>query len=464
MVTKNNLMRSILSIIALFSCCTLAAQEYIPTYGREPMRGELLVYPSAREAAEADGSDNKYFKHLNEWTQKGNSFTTDFTVPFAWANRQVLFRLGWASADYEIRVNGEAVAYNSDCNAPAEFNLTRHAKEGRNTLEVILSSPSKVERLESWKNDASPAIGAAWVMSQPTLRIRDILTKTWRSTEEGDNVMAEVGLVVKSEALNPRTSRVHYELLSPAGKTSATGYKDIKLNMRGEDTLRFLARIPDSLLWSPEKTTRFTLRVKTQHEGRYMEYIEVPLGFRTVEVQNGQLAVNGTPVTLRTREVPAHASADEIAALRGQGYNTLKLLPGPVSPTLYGTCDTLGMYVIVQAPIDTRSSGESRRIGVNPSNARLLAATGVDALPCLETASVGNRFFAGHAIGQRHQPLRKLPGHEEVRRPAAVHLSRCRRRVEQRQTGDAINPKWLCDNAKSFYCKKSGFFCRIFLQ
>lgn len=117
-------------------------------------------------------------------------------------------------------------------------------------------------------------------MSQPTLRIRDILTKTWRSTEEGDNVMAEVGLVVKSEALNPRTSRVHYELLSPAGKTSATGYKDIKLNMRGEDTLRFLARIPDSLLWSPEKTTRFTLRVKTQHEGRYMEYIEVPLGFR----------------------------------------------------------------------------------------------------------------------------------------------------------------------------------------
>ena len=82
----------------------------------------------------------------------------------------------------------------------------------------------------------------------------------------------------QERSLNPRTSRVHYELLSPAGKTSATGYKDIKLNMRGEDTLRFLARIPDSLLWSPEKTTRFTLRVKTQHEGRYMEYIEVPLG------------------------------------------------------------------------------------------------------------------------------------------------------------------------------------------
>lgn len=100
-----------------FSCCTLAAQEYIPTCGREPMRGELLVYPTAREAAEADGSDNKYFTRLTEWTQKGNSFTTDFTVPFAWANRQVLLRIGWASADYEIRINGGTVAYNSDCNA-----------------------------------------------------------------------------------------------------------------------------------------------------------------------------------------------------------------------------------------------------------------------------------------------------------------------------------------------------------
>ena len=369
MVTKNNLMRSILSIIALFSCCTLAAQEYIPTYGRELPRGEVIAYPTAQEAAAASAGDTRYFTRLADWTQKDNVFSTEFTVPFAWANRQVFFHLGWASADYEVRVNGKTVAYDSDCSTPAEFNLTRHAKEGRNTLEVILSSPSKVERLESWKNDASPAIGAAWVMSQPTLRVRDVLTKSWRSSEENDKVMAEIALVVKTESLNPRTSRIHYELLTPAGSNAAIGYKDVTLDMRREDTVRFLARIPDSMLWNPGRPTQYTLRVKTQHEGRYMEYIEVPLGFRTVEVQNGQLAVNGTPVTLRTREVPAHASADEIAALRGQGYNTLKLLPGPVSPTLYGTCDTLGMYVIVQAPIDTRSSGESRRIGGNPSNA-----------------------------------------------------------------------------------------------
>ena len=306
-------MRSILSIIALFSCCTLAAQEYIPTYGRELPRGEVIAYPTAQEAAAASAGDTRYFTRLADWTQKDNVFSTEFTVPFAWANRQVFFHLGWASADYEVRVNGKAVAYDSDCSAPAEFNLTRHAQEGRNTLEIVVSAPSQVARLESWKSDPAPAIGPAWVMSQPTLRVRDVLTKSWRSSEENDKVMAEIALVVKTESLNPRTSRIHYELLTPAGSNAAIGYKDVTLDMRREDTVRFLARIPDSMLWNPGRPTQYTLRVKTQHEGRYMEYIELPLGFRTVELRNGQLAVNGNPVALRTREVPPQFPAEAVS-------------------------------------------------------------------------------------------------------------------------------------------------------
>ena len=107
-------MRSILSIITLFSCCTLAAQEYIPTYGRELPRGEVIAYPTAQEAAAASAGDTRYFTRLADWTQKDNVFSTEFTVPFAWANRQVFFHLGWASADYEVRVNGKTVAYDSD--------------------------------------------------------------------------------------------------------------------------------------------------------------------------------------------------------------------------------------------------------------------------------------------------------------------------------------------------------------
>lgn len=361
-------MRSIIPIIALFSLCGAVAQEYAPTCGRELPRGELLAYPTAQEATAADGGDNRYFTRLTEWTRDGSVFSTPFTVPFAWANRQVLFYLEWASADYEIRVNGRTVARNADANAPAEFNLTRSVHEGRNTIEIVLSAPSAVAPLESWKEAPAPAIGPAWVMSQPTMRIRDVVVKTWRGNDADSTAMAEVGIVVKSDALNPRTSRIWYELLTPTGETAATGHADLTLDMRREDTVRLLARIPDNLLWSPELPTQYTLRLKTQHEGRYTEYQEHRLGFRTVELKEGTLHVNGRPVRLRVREVPAAIDRNQIAALREAGYNTLKLLPGPVSPALYDICDVQGMYVIAQAPVDTRRSGESRRKGGNPSN------------------------------------------------------------------------------------------------
>lgn len=113
------------------------------------------------------------------------------------------------------------------------------------------------------------------------------------------------------------------------------------------------------MLWSADLPTQYTLRLKTQHEGRYVEYLELLPGFRSVEMHDGRMSVNGQPVTLRVREVPASITENEIAALREQGYNTLKLLPGPVPESLLDFCDMQGLYVIAQAPIDTRRSGDS---------------------------------------------------------------------------------------------------------
>lgn len=361
-------MRTILSTIALFSLCGLCAQEYIPTSGRELPRGELLAYPSAEAAEAADGGNNRYFTRLTEWTldETGCVFTTNFTVPFAWANRQTLLHVGQSTGDYEVVVNDRQAAYVADGNSPAEFNITKLTHEGRNQVEIRVKQPSPTAVLESWKENPAPMLGGIWLQSQPTMRIRDIVTRT-RVGENGF-ATAEVALVVKSEALNPRTSRIHYELVAPTGENAAAGFKDLTLEMRKEDTVRFLARIPANMLWTPELPTQYTLRLKTQHEGRYVEFEELRIGFREVAVQEGRLLLNGVPTELRVREVPGSLEENEIATLREQGYNTFRLLPGPVSESFLNSCDGQGICVIVQAPIDTRRSGDSRRQGGNPTN------------------------------------------------------------------------------------------------
>lgn len=358
-------MRTIFSIIALFSLCALQAQAPEASYGKEPARGKVLSYPTEELATAAGEEDNRYLSRIGSWEKEQNGFSTPFTVPFAWANRQVILHIASVSDDYEVVVNEKKVAYNANGNLPAEFNITRYVNEGRNTLQIVTPVSGKLARIESWKTAAQPTIGEAWLMSQPTLRIRDVLVKTWQSDS---TVVAEIGVIARSSALNPRSSRIHYRLLDPSGRQTAAGHKDMTLDMRREDTLRVLVSIPTNLLWSAELPTQYTLRLQTQHEGRYAEYLEFRLGFRTFENNKGKISINGQPVTLHAREVSPQITEDEIARLREQGYNTLKLLPGIVPQKLYDICDQMGVYVIAQAPIDSRSSGLSRKVGGNPTN------------------------------------------------------------------------------------------------
>lgn len=346
---------------------TLRAQQYTPSCGRELPRGRMTVTSVPFDSDEPD-TPNRYVGHIDEWTQDDNRFTARFTVPFAWVNRQVFLHVGHASADYEVRVNGRRVAYANNGSSPVDFNLTKAVQEGANTLEIILSEPSATAAMESWREAAAPSFGDVWLVSQPTMYIRDVLVKSWQPNAGDDFLMAEVGIVVKTASLNPRASRVHYELLAPDGRSVLKGHDDMTLDMRREDTLRFLARIPDTLQWSAARPLRWTLRLTTQHEGRYDEYLEFRTGFRTVGTADGRMLLNGKPVMLRGHEVGPGISAEEIAGLRSQGYNMLHLLPGPVPEAFYDMCDSLGVYVIATAPVDTHKSGSSRRRGGNLSN------------------------------------------------------------------------------------------------
>lgn len=361
-------MRTLLTTLTLLLLGgTIRAQRYTPSYGRELPRGRVVATSVPFHAAGSE-EHNRYVSSIDEWTQDDNHFTARFTVPFAWNNRQVFLHVGHATADYEVRVNGRTVAYDNNGSSPAEYNITKAVKEGANTLEIVLSEPSSTALLESWRDAPAPSFGDVRLMSQPTMYVRDVLVKSWRPNAGDDFLMAEVGIVVKTASLNPRTSRIHYELLAPDGASVVTGRGDLTLDMRREDTLRFIVRVPDTLQWNAARPDRWTLRLKTQHEGRYGEYLEFRPGFRTAEVENGRLLLNGKPATLRVREVRSDIGAEEIAALRAQGCNTLRLLPGEVPEPFYAMCDSLGIHVIATAPVDTRKSGASRRRGGNLSN------------------------------------------------------------------------------------------------
>lgn len=329
--------------------------------GRELPRTRVVPYPSEQEArkaamgvatasgakgAAASGASalpSRYFQPLAEWTKTAMDggatvFSTKFKVPFEWADRRPFLHVGSASNGYIIKVNGQEVGRNNSHATAAEFDLLSTSKEGVNTLEITVSGGEIKPLNEPAK---APALGEIYVIAQPRVRIRDYTISPLPDA-------VELGVIVKSHLLNPKTVRVYYSLQNPDGSAGPYGHRDANFEMKLEDTVRFFVPLPTPRLWSHETPHLYTLNLKLQHEGRFTEYICYRVGLRTMGLRGGQLVVNGRPVELTDA-------------------NTL-VLSAPVHDSIYARADRMGFYVVTMPDINTRRFGQSRARGGNPGN------------------------------------------------------------------------------------------------
>ncbi len=374
-------MKPFLSIITflLLAVGSLSAQDiHSPEYvaeGREAARTKVAVYPSAEEAM-VHGSDvvqSQYLRPITEWTRSEEAdatvFTSKYVIPFAWLSRLAILYVDEASGAYEVLINGEKVGFTANAFSAAEFNVTKASKEDVNTIQIRLLKEHWSQHMEDFVNARTPRVGEVYVMSQPTIRVRDIVHNTRVDVALGQAIV-EVGMVVKTESLNPKKARIHYELVTPDTTVVTYGHRDIELGMRGEDTVKIMAQIPDSMTWRADSPTRYRLNVKTQIEGRYAEYQSHMIGFREATTNEaGELFINGVRTELTYRDMDAMTATEkDILSAREANYNAVRFKTGAVPHRVYRMCDSLGMYVIAQVPINTSGSGQSRKVGGNPSN------------------------------------------------------------------------------------------------
>lgn len=353
-----------------------------PASGREPARGRLV--PTFKR----DTIDS-YRREViwEELADRKCCYGAEISLPFAWNNRQVLLRIAGAPSGYHLCVNGREVGFVSTGALPAEFNITKFAQVGSVArLELrLIDSTAMARRLEDF--DHPQQLLASELVSQPTIRVRDVVVET-RKTESG--YLGEVGVVIKSDALNEKTARIRYELLDTAGMVVKQGFSDLTLRMRGEDTLRFVYAVPEGMLWLPSSPLHYRLRLSTQSVGRYTEYLNLPIAFRHVALADGVLCLNGEPLQVKAYRVNRALSREELSSLKAEGYTLLLPLPGYSTEELYALADEVGICVVAQSPICTEASGLSRQKNGNPSNDPMLVEEYID------------RTASARHIAQRH--------------------------------------------------------------
>jgi beta-galactosidase len=370
-------MKRFLSIITLLvvAVATATAQEVVSENTLTP-RARIAPYNTAALAQTHGGVavKSQYLRTVKEWTRAEDVdaviFSSQFTVPFSWLSRQAVVHVDGASGAYEVLVNGKKVGYTSNAFSPAEFDATKVTKQDMNTIQIRVLKNHWSRKLECFVADTEPRVGEVYVMSQPTLYIRDVVHNT-RADVALQQVNVDLGFVVKTESLNAKKARIHYEIIVSDTVLVTYGHQDVVLDMKREDTVKVVTKIPYENLWSVDNPLRYRLNLKTQIEGRYVEYQTHMLGFRDLAYENGALYVNGIKTEPNFKDMDARTVTDkDIVAARAAKYNGVRFLNAAVPYELYRMCDSLGMYVSVAVPINTRNSGASRRVGGNESNNR----------------------------------------------------------------------------------------------
>lgn len=354
-----------LAIILLVATMASAqSNNDLSARGVESARPRLIPYNNMAGAIKGNASLSQFVAPIDDITRteagSSTTFTTHFAFPVKWLNRQVLIRIGYASTAYTLFVNGHEVGFVPSGVMGAEFNITKFSQEGRNEISLQLDKSLLANKLYEAKGMVVEGIE---VFSQPTIRIRDIAVKTTLN-EQGEGV-AEFAIPVKCDALNSKDTRLHYTLRLNDTTVVADGYREMTLDMRREDTVRFACVVPNKALWSATNPTLLRLDVESRIENRIVECVSRKVGLRDIALRKGKLYINNENV------VPKLVEWDEIKSVdkaKKKGYNGIVITLDRNADEVIAECAEKGLYVIVRTPIDTTLLGEDIKRGGNPSN------------------------------------------------------------------------------------------------
>ncbi|WP_294204309.1 glycoside hydrolase family 2 TIM barrel-domain containing protein [uncultured Sphingomonas sp.] len=284
------------------------------------------------------------------------SYRRDFVVPAHFAGRRLLLTVGAAGAAYYLWVNGQKIGYSEDSKLPTEFDISRAAKPGRNTVAIELyrhADGSYLEDQDFWRvNGIERSIT---LYAAPQTHIRDLGIDAGLTHDYRDGTLsATIDLAGAAEATMVRATLLDGKRTVLTRTATPTG-----------TTATITAEVPGVKTWSAEDPNLYTLLVELlDAKGKLIEATSRRIGFRTVEVAGGEVRVNGKRIMIRGvnrhehdphtfRIVSEETMRKDIALMKAANINAVRTSHYPNDPRWYDLADEYGLYVMDEANIES---------------------------------------------------------------------------------------------------------------
>lgn len=301
-----------------------------------------------------------------------SAYRRTFRVPDDWAGREVFLTFDGVNSFFYLWVNGQKIGFSKDSRTPATFRLTPHLKPGDNLLAVEVfrwCDASYLEDQDFWRLSGIFRDVTLW--STPPVQVRDFQVRTKFDAAYRD---AELSLEIELQpyAETPGGLRVEAALFDPQGNPVSCRpiVAQVDAPRPGvKKVLSFATQVAAPLKWSAETPHLYTLFLATKDAaGRTLEVIPWRVGFRSVEIKDGQLLVNGQPTLFRGvnrhewdpdlgQVVTRERMLQDIRLMKQHNINAVRACHYPNVPEWYALCDEYGLYVVDEANIESHGMG-----------------------------------------------------------------------------------------------------------
>jgi len=280
-----------------------------------------------------------------------------FNIDKEWKGKQICLCIGSATSNVRVWVNGHEVGYSQDSKLEARFDITKYVKYGDNVIALEIfrwCDGTYLEDQDFWR--FSGIARGVYVYTREQKRIEDV------------HVLADMnGHVKVSTAFSKGVKRVSYEILDPDG-VSVASFSGFEAS----------ADVASPRLWSAETPVLYTLKVSAYDKKALCESTSIQFGFRSVEIRNSQLLVNGKPVLIKGADrhemqpwkgyiVSEEDMIKDIALMKSLNMNAVRTCHYPDAPRWYSLCDRYGIYVVDEGNIESHGMGyKEKTLAVRP--------------------------------------------------------------------------------------------------
>tara|TARA_B100000809_G_scaffold176399_1_gene173794 strand:+ start:1297 stop:5772 length:4476 start_codon:yes stop_codon:yes gene_type:complete len=289
------------------------------------------------------------------------SYKRTFNVSSSWDQQQVFLHFGAVNSAFYVWVNGEKVGYSEGSKTPAEFDITEYIKIGENDISVEVyrwSSGSYLEDQDFWR--LSGIERDVYLYAVPQQHISNIKIKAGLSNDYKDG---KFNAKISLEGAFDSNQKIEVSIFD------ASKNEIFKSEQNATNEVVFNSAFKDVNTWSAESPYLYKLFVTlTDADGKHIDGSSQNIGFRTSEIKNGQLLVNGQAILLKGVNRHEHdpktghviskeSMIADIKDFKKYNINAVRTSHYPNDPLWYELCDIYGIYVVDEANIETHGFG-----------------------------------------------------------------------------------------------------------